>query len=182
MTIMQCFFRTVMGGVPGTASDIFAAVKDVGANVIMISQGSVNIQCEFWLRRKWKQGVDLSKWKELQEKGEKADMEKFVQHLLLGLVSQSCILYEIAFQTWDKIIKIEGIFRECGLNLELSDIPVESLVPGIESCDKDIQGSQDHSGRIDEERNGESMLWPEVAGKGRYFELDPYKQGRESAF
>ncbi|GKE84771.1 hypothetical protein Tco_1558513, partial [Tanacetum coccineum] len=43
----------------------------------------------------------------------------------------------------------------------------------IESCDKDIQGSQDHSGRIDEERNGESMLWPEVAGKGRYFELDP---------
>ncbi|GJW56363.1 hypothetical protein Tco_0103094 [Tanacetum coccineum] len=39
--------------------------------------------------------------------------------------------------------------------------------------DKDIQGSQDHSGRIDEERNGESMLWPEVAGKGRYFELDP---------
>ncbi|GKB08063.1 inactive receptor-like serine/threonine-protein kinase [Tanacetum coccineum] len=43
----------------------------------------------------------------------------------------------------------------------------------IESCDKDIQGSQDHSGRIDEERNGESMLWPEVAGKERYFELDP---------
>ncbi|GKD61983.1 hypothetical protein Tco_1299492, partial [Tanacetum coccineum] len=34
-------------------------------------------------------------------------------------------------------------------------------------------GSQDHSGRIDDERNGESMLWPEVAGKGRYFELDP---------
>ncbi|GJW00265.1 heat shock 70 kDa protein cognate 1-like protein [Tanacetum coccineum] len=31
--------------------------------------------------------------------------------------------------------------------------------------DKDIQGSQDHSGRIDEEINGESMLWPEVAGK-----------------
>ncbi|GJR19965.1 acetyl-CoA carboxylase 1-like protein [Tanacetum coccineum] len=43
----------------------------------------------------------------------------------------------------------------------------------IESCDKDIHGSQDHSGRIDEERNGESMLWPEVAGKERYFELDP---------
>ncbi|GJS13791.1 reverse transcriptase domain-containing protein [Tanacetum coccineum] len=43
----------------------------------------------------------------------------------------------------------------------------------IESCDKDMQGSQDHSGRIDEERNGESMLWPEVAGKERYFELDP---------
>ncbi|GJR17145.1 hypothetical protein Tco_0965672 [Tanacetum coccineum] len=47
------------------------------------------------------------------------------------------------------------------------------FVQGIESCDKDIQGSQDHSGRIDEERNGESMLWPEVAGKGRYFKLDP---------
>ncbi|OIT24865.1 bifunctional aspartokinasehomoserine dehydrogenase 1, chloroplastic [Nicotiana attenuata] len=31
---------TGMTGVPGTASDIFAAVKDVGANVIMISQAS----------------------------------------------------------------------------------------------------------------------------------------------
>ncbi|KAK9066670.1 hypothetical protein SSX86_013993 [Deinandra increscens subsp. villosa] len=31
---------TGMAGVPGTASDIFAAVKDVGANVIMISQAS----------------------------------------------------------------------------------------------------------------------------------------------
>ncbi|GJW02508.1 RNA-directed DNA polymerase, eukaryota [Tanacetum coccineum] len=41
----------------------------------------------------------------------------------------------------------------------------------IESCDKDMQGSQDHSGRIDEERNGESMLWPEVAGKESIFEL-----------
>lgn len=30
--------RTGMAGVPGTASDIFSAVKDVGANVIMISQ------------------------------------------------------------------------------------------------------------------------------------------------
>ena len=29
---------TGMAGVPGTASDIFGAVKDVGANVIMISQ------------------------------------------------------------------------------------------------------------------------------------------------
>ncbi|GJV61365.1 hypothetical protein Tco_1467465 [Tanacetum coccineum] len=37
------------------------------------------------------------------------------------------------------------------------------FVQGIESCDKDIQGSQDNSGRIYEERNGESMLWPEVA-------------------
>jgi GR25 family glycosyltransferase involved in LPS biosynthesis len=32
------FFRTGMAGVPGTASAIFGAVKDVGANVIMISQ------------------------------------------------------------------------------------------------------------------------------------------------
>ncbi|KAH0941409.1 hypothetical protein HID58_001046 [Brassica napus] len=31
---------TGMAGVPGTASDIFGAVKDVGANVIMISQAS----------------------------------------------------------------------------------------------------------------------------------------------
>lgn len=29
-----------MAGVPGTASAIFSAVKDVGANVIMISQVS----------------------------------------------------------------------------------------------------------------------------------------------
>jgi len=29
---------TGMAGVPGTASDIFGCVKDVGANVIMISQ------------------------------------------------------------------------------------------------------------------------------------------------
>lgn len=32
------FGRTGMAGVPGTASAIFSAVKDVGANVIMISQ------------------------------------------------------------------------------------------------------------------------------------------------
>lgn len=32
--------RTGMAGVPGTASAIFSAVKDVGANVIMISQVS----------------------------------------------------------------------------------------------------------------------------------------------
>ncbi|KAI5414712.1 Bifunctional aspartokinase/homoserine dehydrogenase 1, partial [Lathyrus oleraceus] len=31
---------TGMAGVPGTASAIFSAVKDVGANVIMISQAS----------------------------------------------------------------------------------------------------------------------------------------------
>lgn len=30
--------RTGMAGVPGTASAIFSAVKEVGANVIMISQ------------------------------------------------------------------------------------------------------------------------------------------------
>ena len=33
-----CPSRTGMAGVPGTASAIFSAVKDVGANVIMISQ------------------------------------------------------------------------------------------------------------------------------------------------
>lgn len=32
------FCRTGMAGVPGTASDIFGAVRDAGANVIMISQ------------------------------------------------------------------------------------------------------------------------------------------------
>lgn len=31
-------FRTGMAGIPGTASAIFSAVKDVGANVVMISQ------------------------------------------------------------------------------------------------------------------------------------------------
>ena len=36
----RCFVecRTGMAGVPGTASAIFESVKDVGANVIMISQ------------------------------------------------------------------------------------------------------------------------------------------------
>jgi aspartokinase len=32
------YIRTGMAGVPGTASAIFGAVKDVGANVVMISQ------------------------------------------------------------------------------------------------------------------------------------------------
>jgi bifunctional aspartokinase / homoserine dehydrogenase 1 len=32
-----------MAGVPGTASAIFSAVKDVGANVIMISQVNGNL-------------------------------------------------------------------------------------------------------------------------------------------
>lgn len=32
--------RTGMAGVPGTASDIFETVKEVGANVVMISQVS----------------------------------------------------------------------------------------------------------------------------------------------
>ena len=36
--LIVSFCRTGMAGVPGTASAIFAAVKDVGANVIMISQ------------------------------------------------------------------------------------------------------------------------------------------------
>ena len=35
---LMLFCRTGMAGVPGTASAIFGAVKDVGANVIMISQ------------------------------------------------------------------------------------------------------------------------------------------------
>ena len=39
-SLCKLHFRTGMAGVPGTASDIFAAVKDVGANVIMISQVS----------------------------------------------------------------------------------------------------------------------------------------------
>jgi len=37
-----------MAGVPGTTSDIFAAVKDVEANAIMISQ--VHSSCSFLLR------------------------------------------------------------------------------------------------------------------------------------
>lgn len=36
--VFNAFCRTGMAGVPGTASAIFSAVKDVGANVIMISQ------------------------------------------------------------------------------------------------------------------------------------------------
>jgi hypothetical protein len=39
------FCRTGMAGVPGTASAIFGSVKDVGANVIMISQVSVLEKC-----------------------------------------------------------------------------------------------------------------------------------------
>ncbi|KAL0432106.1 UNVERIFIED_CONTAM: Bifunctional aspartokinase/homoserine dehydrogenase 1, chloroplastic [Sesamum latifolium] len=35
---------TGMAGVPGTASAIFGAVKDVGANVIMISQANINVR------------------------------------------------------------------------------------------------------------------------------------------
>ena len=36
--VPQFFSSTGMAGVPGTANAIFGAVKDVGANVIMISQ------------------------------------------------------------------------------------------------------------------------------------------------
>ena len=39
--IMFSVSRTGMAGVPGTASAIFGAVKDVGANAIMISQVSL---------------------------------------------------------------------------------------------------------------------------------------------
>ncbi|GJU07708.1 bifunctional aspartokinase/homoserine dehydrogenase I [Tanacetum coccineum] len=175
-------------------------------------------------------GIDLSKWKELQEKGEKADMEKFVQHVqgnhfipntylkLRAFLRQSFThyFYEATvgaglpimhtlrdlFQTGDKIIKIEGIFSGTLSYIfnsfvdtrAFSEVVVEAKAAGHTEPDPrddlagtDVarkislsralyQGSQDHSGRIDEERNGESMLWPEVAGKGRYFELDPYKQ------
>ncbi|GJU86044.1 hypothetical protein Tco_1293590, partial [Tanacetum coccineum] len=55
-------------------------------------------------------------------------------------------------------------FRHSASSLPILQLPICSLF---------AMGSQDHSGRIDDERNGESMLWPEVAGKGRYFELDP---------
>ena len=43
--IANAFCRTGMAGVPGTASAIFGAVKDVGANVIMISQVSLILSC-----------------------------------------------------------------------------------------------------------------------------------------
>lgn len=38
LLLTNVFCRTGMAGVPGTSSAIFSAVKDVGANVIMISQ------------------------------------------------------------------------------------------------------------------------------------------------
>ena len=40
MDVQIACHRTGMAGVPGTASAIFGAVKEVGANVIMISQAS----------------------------------------------------------------------------------------------------------------------------------------------
>ncbi|XP_068318659.1 bifunctional aspartokinase/homoserine dehydrogenase 2, chloroplastic-like isoform X2 [Pyrus communis] len=39
------FIRTGLAGVPGADSDIFSALKDVGANVIMISQVQVIPNC-----------------------------------------------------------------------------------------------------------------------------------------
>lgn len=40
---MSALRRTGMAGVPGTANAIFGAVKDVGANVVMISQACLSL-------------------------------------------------------------------------------------------------------------------------------------------
>ncbi|GKE03074.1 hypothetical protein Tco_1391057, partial [Tanacetum coccineum] len=85
-------------------------------------------------------------------------------HLLLAVSAPTRWVSEVPIKINIMAWKVSLDKLPTRLNLSLQ---------GIESCDKDIQGSQDHSGRIDEERNGESMLWPEVAGKGRYFKLDP---------
>lgn len=45
---LRSLCRTGMAGVPGTASAIFSAVKEVGANVIMISQVCGYSNSAFW--------------------------------------------------------------------------------------------------------------------------------------
>ena len=53
MDVQIAHYRTAMAGVPGTASTIFGAVKDVGANVIMISQASTlasTLHLKAWCR------------------------------------------------------------------------------------------------------------------------------------
>lgn len=45
---MSALLRTGMAGVPGTANAIFGAVKDVGANVVMISQACLFLHKHFF--------------------------------------------------------------------------------------------------------------------------------------
>ncbi|KAG5559656.1 hypothetical protein RHGRI_009249 [Rhododendron griersonianum] len=73
---------TGMAGVPGTASDIFSAVKDVGANVIMISQASSEHSICFAVPEKEVDAVA------------KALQSKFRQALYAGRLSQ--VLYFVA--------------------------------------------------------------------------------------
>ncbi|RWW48928.1 hypothetical protein BHE74_00044986 [Ensete ventricosum] len=84
-----------MAGVPGTASAIFGTVKDVGANVIMISQVEVIPRCSI-----------------LATVGQKMASTPGVSATL-----------------FDALAKVIILARESGLKLELSDIPVQSLVP-----------------------------------------------------
>lgn len=46
---MSALRRTGMAGVPGTANAIFGAVKDVGANVVMISQACLSLHKHFFI-------------------------------------------------------------------------------------------------------------------------------------
>ncbi|GAA0171667.1 hypothetical protein LIER_25647 [Lithospermum erythrorhizon] len=71
---------TGMAGVPGTASAIFGAVKDVGANVIMISQASSEHSVCFAVPEKEVKAV------------EKALKSRFQQALNAGRLSQVAVL------------------------------------------------------------------------------------------
>ncbi|KAG5559655.1 hypothetical protein RHGRI_009249 [Rhododendron griersonianum] len=71
---------TGMAGVPGTASDIFSAVKDVGANVIMISQASSEHSICFAVPEKEVDAVA------------KALQSKFRQALYAGRLSQVAVI------------------------------------------------------------------------------------------
>uniref|UniRef100_A0A1J3ECP2 Bifunctional aspartokinase/homoserine dehydrogenase 1, chloroplastic n=2 Tax=Noccaea caerulescens TaxID=107243 RepID=A0A1J3ECP2_NOCCA len=82
---------TGMAGVPGTASDIFSAVKEVGANVIMISQASSEHSVCFAVPEKEVNAVSealRSKFSEALQAGRLSQIEVIPNCSILAAVGQ----------------------------------------------------------------------------------------------
>ncbi|PWA64065.1 bifunctional aspartokinase/homoserine dehydrogenase I [Artemisia annua] len=111
---------TGMAGVPGTASDIFATLKDVGANVIMISQASSEHSVCFAVPEKEANTVA------------KALEAKFQQALSAGRLSQVAVIpnCSILAAVGQKMASTPGVSTTLFSALAKANINVRAIAQG----------------------------------------------------
>ncbi|KAG9158259.1 hypothetical protein Leryth_000398 [Lithospermum erythrorhizon] len=111
---------TGMAGVPGTASAIFGAVKDVGANVIMISQASSEHSVCFAVPEKEVKAV------------EKALKSRFQQALHAGRISQVAVLPDcsILATVGQKMASTPGVSATLFNALAKANINIRAIAQG----------------------------------------------------